>query len=595
MLGMSRRERKESTAVLILGEDGTVIPVLQSAGSSSGMTRRPSVFHHRESDFSVQRTITQRQKLLVDHGRQQQIARASQVYDIQRNSEAYVLESRGAIQSVTFANSIFAADDSDSDDSSVDAASPSGLRSPKSPITSSAMLQGSNVVTDDVDVIKDFSDAYGGDMDTDGPGFQNAPLLPPPLVMEYGADKIHEKDPAMLWDHEYSFDNEEVYKTGWLIKEGRIHKNWKKRWFVLQGSKLSYFTAKNRKLKGTLDLETCIVKTLERPAEKEKDSTREKTKTVLELVTEGRRLYFLAESNSDTIEWYKAIQNKIAAIQYVRKSKALKIAPHARVSAFLNSPDSTHLNFSMEPIRIEAVVALSQLLANHPTIHTIEITHASMDSLCFSILCKALHNASSLRVLDVSYNDITDVSDLPAMLHANRSLQCLALHHNPVGDEGVAKMVRAIEEDSLPLEVCSFEATGCTEEGALAIATHLGSCRSLGVLALSHNRVGAIGAAAIGKMLFEGQSSIVTVDLSFNQLGNDGCIALCERGLGTVRTLDLSHNEIGFTGAHALTKVMPCLRVLIFGGNRMSEQIVRDFVSSDSGSSWTFPDVELVL
>lgn len=36
-----------------------------------------------------------------------------------------------------------------------------------------------------------------------------------------------------------------VEKAGWLEKEGAMVKNWKKRWFVLQGNSLHYYKDKD--------------------------------------------------------------------------------------------------------------------------------------------------------------------------------------------------------------------------------------------------------------------------------------------------------------------------------------------------------------
>eukprot|EP00762_Andalucia_godoyi_P006696 ANDGO_06181.mRNA.1 hypothetical protein len=609
---MSKRERKESTAGPFLGTAYVM--------NSPSHLKRHSVFHARANTISVEYAVQQRKKILVDQGKRQSIIRASEAFDV----DSFPEDSTGS-GSTSYTNSTFSpnspasslstvgGDDSDSDESVIDAiSSPSSAKHGHSHHVahgkhtkshSLVLVQGSNVLSNETDLIKDFTDAYGGDMDTDGPGFQAPPMLPPPLVMEYEPDTVHEVDPVMMWDRDYSFENEDVFKTGWLVKEGRIHKNWKKRWFVLQGSKLHYFTAKNKKLKGTLDLETCLVKIANREKDgkdkdrdpKDKDKDRDAEKLLLQLVTEDRRLFFFAETNQETQAWYMAIQNKIAAIQYVKKSKHLKIPPHVRISAFLNAPKATHLNFSEEPIRMEAVVALSQMLANHLTIHTIEITNACMDSLCFSILCKALHQARTLKVLDVSHNNITDVSELGQMLASHKTLQCLSIHHNPIGDSGVSLLVETIAAHDLSLEVCSFVSTQTSDEGAIAIAKHMPNCKRITVLALKGNKIGATGAAAIGRMLFEGKSALTAVDLSHNNLGNDGCVAFCEHGLGQTRILDLSYNDIGYSGAHALCKVLPGIRTLMFGGNRISEQIVRDILLGDQEARWSFPDVELVL
>lgn len=44
----------------------------------------------------------------------------------------------------------------------------------------------------------------------------------------------------------------EIIKNGWCTKLGGFFKTWKRRWFVLQGNTLSYYTDKDQALKGTI-------------------------------------------------------------------------------------------------------------------------------------------------------------------------------------------------------------------------------------------------------------------------------------------------------------------------------------------------------
>jgi len=49
----------------------------------------------------------------------------------------------------------------------------------------------------------------------------------------------------------------EVAKHGWLTKQGAIVKNWKKRYFIVQNGRMSYFDGPNGKEPGTILLAGC--------------------------------------------------------------------------------------------------------------------------------------------------------------------------------------------------------------------------------------------------------------------------------------------------------------------------------------------------
>jgi hypothetical protein len=55
-----------------------------------------------------------------------------------------------------------------------------------------------------------------------------------------------------------------IIHQGWLQKKGRKVRNWKKRWFVLKGSRLCYYKTpsdgeKDQSALGEINLETCVV------------------------------------------------------------------------------------------------------------------------------------------------------------------------------------------------------------------------------------------------------------------------------------------------------------------------------------------------
>eukprot|EP01028_Stygiella_incarcerata_P010919 TRINITY_DN592_c0_g1_i1.p2 TRINITY_DN592_c0_g1~~TRINITY_DN592_c0_g1_i1.p2 ORF type:complete len:273 (-),score=77.09 TRINITY_DN592_c0_g1_i1:1252-2070(-) len=116
---------------------------------------------------------------------------------------------------------------------------------------------------------------------------------------------------------DFDYEQDMFRKEGWLFKRGRLHKNWKRRWFVLRGNRLEYFTQKHHKHKGTIALDTCVVRESTEIAQiKQKGEKGLQSKGCLELIVEDRTLYFAGESEQESYEWLMAMNNTIAELQY---------------------------------------------------------------------------------------------------------------------------------------------------------------------------------------------------------------------------------------------------------------------------------------
>ena len=110
-----------------------------------------------------------------------------------------------------------------------------------------------------------------------------------------------------------------VDKEGWLTKEGRRFKSWKRRWFRLEGSTLSYYSDRvAAKPKGSISLESCAV---------QQAQDRTDTRSCMELITEGRKLYFQADTEAIAHEWALALNNRISCLNYVKKVRLMKAEP----------------------------------------------------------------------------------------------------------------------------------------------------------------------------------------------------------------------------------------------------------------------------
>eukprot|EP01102_Stenamoeba_stenopodia_P016555 TRINITY_DN579_c0_g4_i2.p1 TRINITY_DN579_c0_g4~~TRINITY_DN579_c0_g4_i2.p1 ORF type:complete len:974 (-),score=323.13 TRINITY_DN579_c0_g4_i2:134-3055(-) len=99
-------------------------------------------------------------------------------------------------------------------------------------------------------------------------------------------------------------------KTGFLTKKGAVIKNWKRRWFVIEYDKLSYYKSKAEKIpqgsvlfKEVLSVGQCSQEQLR----KEGDG---RLQNVLSLVTRSRVFFFQADTPEEMNEWIRVL-NKI--------------------------------------------------------------------------------------------------------------------------------------------------------------------------------------------------------------------------------------------------------------------------------------------
>lgn len=85
---------------------------------------------------------------------------------------------------------------------------------------------------------------------------------------------------------------------GWCTKLGQVFKTWKRRWFVLQGSTISYYTSPEGKLKGTISLKDSKVQL-------DKES---KKPFAFTIITPSRTYYIVTNSEEETSSWINVIK-----------------------------------------------------------------------------------------------------------------------------------------------------------------------------------------------------------------------------------------------------------------------------------------------
>ena len=84
---------------------------------------------------------------------------------------------------------------------------------------------------------------------------------------------------------------------GWLTKQGLVFKTWKRRWFVLKGSVITYYVSPSGKIKGTISLKDSTVQL-------DKESKRQ---PAFKITTPDRIYNIVADTQDDANAWVNAI------------------------------------------------------------------------------------------------------------------------------------------------------------------------------------------------------------------------------------------------------------------------------------------------
>jgi len=87
-------------------------------------------------------------------------------------------------------------------------------------------------------------------------------------------------------------------KEGWIMKQGGVIKTWKKRWFILNGSSISYYEKKGSKEIGRIDLKIASEISLAPECKKQ---------PAFKIVTPDRTYYLTTETSQEASDWIKAL------------------------------------------------------------------------------------------------------------------------------------------------------------------------------------------------------------------------------------------------------------------------------------------------
>ncbi|KAF0981341.1 hypothetical protein FDP41_012601 [Naegleria fowleri] len=402
----------------------------------------------------------------------------------------------------------------------------------------------------------------------------------------------------------YSEYNDKVWKEGFLIKEGRLVKSWKKRYFQIKGSVLTYFKSAKKNesdVKGRMDLKGAQVYYLGDVSSYDSFFQTMRFNTVLEneeidsddeeeapnannssfnssnannttgnnavaiqrklesnaykykfcVIAADRELFMAAASIQDAKDWVKRIRACIFVEDYFVDCKSCGVErPLLSVVMLLTSVASMDAT-EEEKKSAQLMGAVDD--SRHSDIETLVLQHE--DPFTISDL-KALTTTCiqstrvNLKSLSITHCGIGD-EHLRLLAHGmadNQTITTLDLSHNFISDFGICDLIDGLFLN-VTLKRLSFSHNSIGDVGCVYLSDLLLGNVSIKKLDISYNRIGANGAKSLSKALIS-NTLLRVLDLGHNNIGNEGCSSLAE-GLKqnkTLETLDLSFNSIGSDG-----------------------------------------------
>eukprot|EP00505_MAST-04D_sp_SCG-Rhode-Island_P003100 Stramenopile-MAST_4_protein_3100 len=205
----------------------------------------------------------------------------------------------------------------------------------------------------------------------------------------------------------------------------------------------------------------------------------------------------------------------------------------------------------------EDIVCIADTLREAEHIKSLNISGNGLQCASGRHVAQALAVNTTLETVDVSNNDIGDagVSAIATSLAANVNSKVISLNFNSThfGPEGAGSIMKIFEQSSTSLIAnLSLEGNGLDCTSLSILARGLVHATPLKVLSLRFNNIGNDGSNDLWKALFEvarrhdahGSVGLTSLDLSSNNIGDDGLRVLAAVARGSNTTLPLQRLAI---------------------------------------------------
>ena len=203
----------------------------------------------------------------------------------------------------------------------------------------------------------------------------------------------------------------------------------------------------------------------------------------------------------------------------------------------------TTLNVSGYNITNQGVAMIATILLDAVLLSKLALSNTMLNSVKATTIFDSLKNISSLKVFNISHNDIDDgaTDSITAVISNNVKMEIVNLSHNKLSYNGVLKVVSLLPHSIKTIDI-SGNVIVCDTIGNLATA--LSNCPVLQQLSISQNLLSLSNVLTIAQY-FRNHPTLQSLDLSGN---NISFFSACEFIIGIILSVNQKVVNINVCG-----------------------------------------------
>jgi Ran GTPase-activating protein (RanGAP) involved in mRNA processing and transport len=245
--------------------------------------------------------------------------------------------------------------------------------------------------------------------------------------------------------------------------------------------------------------------------------------------------------------------SKITELEIHSSYRGLPIVGLTRVSqALRRRPTLTKLGLQGCRLGRYDAIELRMVLFNTPCLHSLLLGDCTLGSAGLAELAPALYRNMSIKVLDISQDNLNDMESaeiLRDILCSNTTMTAIDLSGNNFSAGGVvACIAEGLGNNSTLLKI-DLSRCHLGDEGVSILAQTLGSrSTTLQKLALKkYNSITSTGVGVLLEMMEQSSHHITDLDLQYNPIWNEGATLLA-RSLGNNALPNLTRLSLSYCG-----------------------------------------------